>query len=224
MHTITCIRKHINLLPPGVPFATRHFLSYGSRGSVDQALHYLVKKEHIIRLARGVFVRLSNDESLPSIKEIAATKALAFGKKIFTHALDAAYKLGIAPSGNEEAVFSIIGKTTSFQSIFGRIILKGTTSKDAKLEDKLPGLLIRAIRHMKDNGSISQMVNQTINKFGRIEKQNIYYFMPCMPSWMSDNLAVNGLWGHGIWAAPPVRKDWHALHKPIMTPDWQFAP
>lgn len=216
MHTITCIRKHINLLPPGVPFATRHLLSYGSRESVDQALYRLVKQNHITRLARGIFVKPASDEKLPSVQEIAATKALAFGKKIFTHALDAAYKLGVTKRGNQQHIFAIKGQTRSFQSVFGKIILKGTTAKDAKLKDKWIGLIIRAVRRLGNNKATIEMLTQIIRKLGRAERKNLHYFMPYMPAWMSDNFAVDGLWGYGIWAAEPIRKDWHALKNRIV--------
>src|SRR5215472_17318307 len=83
METIHLIRVHITRLQQNAIFTTRDFLCYGTRSAVDTALHRLIKKAMILRIARGVFIKWTMEafrgDNLPNAREVARTKALAFG-------------------------------------------------------------------------------------------------------------------------------------------------
>lgn len=77
------IRAYISGLAEGKLFTTRELLNYGSRAAVDQALHRLVAKGQIVRMARGVFVKESEGRFRPAVSEVALAKARSFGKDFY---------------------------------------------------------------------------------------------------------------------------------------------
>jgi hypothetical protein len=189
MDTIHLIRAHINRLSKDVIFSTRDFLCYGTRSAVDTALHRLIKKDMIIRLARGVFIkwtyRVFRGE-VPSAQAVAQTKARAFGKEIFIHKNDAAACFGLADNGNDAPTFATLGRTTSFQFGNQRITLAHVSPKDARLGDTFTGLFIRALRQFLHHDQIPAMVANVIAKAKKAERDATYLAADMMPSWLSD--------------------------------------
>lgn len=74
------VRRQIRRIPSDIIFTTRQLLNYSTRAIVDKTLSNLVKSGHIVRLARGVFIR--DGSNIPSLYQIAYAKARAFGKEI----------------------------------------------------------------------------------------------------------------------------------------------
>jgi hypothetical protein len=189
MWTISFIRAHINRIPADAIFSTRDCLCYGTRSAVDSALHRLVKKEMIIRLARGVFIKWSLKAArgtLPSAQEVAQVKARGFGKEIFVHKKDAAAKLGLIKSGNENPTFGTFGRTTSFRFGQTRITLAHVSPKDANLGDTFVGLLIRASRNLGFHDQLPNTISGLTSGLSRTERNNLGVSAAMMPAWLSD--------------------------------------
>jgi hypothetical protein len=189
MWTISFIRAHINRVPDNVPFSTRDCLCYGTRAAVDTALHRLVKQDIIIRLARGVFIKWSlviAKGGLPSAEAVAKTKARGFGKEIFVHKQDAAFKFGLIEHGNESPTFGTFGRSTSFQFGDKRIKLQHGTPKDAKPGDTFVGLLIRALRGLGYQDELPTTVTKLLKAASKVDKTNLALAAAAMPSWLSD--------------------------------------
>jgi hypothetical protein len=191
MWTISFIRAHIQRIPTDTMFSTRDFLCYGARAAVDTALHRLVKKEMIVRLARGVFIKWSSQLAkgkLPTVQEIALIKARAFGKEIFVHKKDAAAKFGLVESGNEDPTFGTFGRATSFRFGDQRIQLAHVSPKDAKCGDTFGGLLVRALRHVGDHDQLTNTLMKLLNSVHKGERTNVCLAAASMPGWLSDRL------------------------------------
>jgi hypothetical protein len=189
MLTIHLIRAHLTRIPRGVPFTTRDCLCYGKRSAVDTALHRLVKKDIIIRLARGVYIRWSLEVARgawPAALEVAQIKARGFGKELFMHKQDAAAKFGLIESGNETPTFGTFGRSTSFKFGQERIRLVHAIPKDAKDGDTLTGLFIRALRQLGNHEDLPKTVMNLTQGLSKLEKSNLSLAAACMPSWLSD--------------------------------------
>ena len=189
MDTIHLIRSHINRLREDVIFTTRDFLCYGTRSAVDTALHRLIKKDMIIRVCRGVFIKWTVKAfrgDLPTAQEVAQTKARAFGKEILVHKKDAAAQLGLIESGNDSPTFATFGRTTSFQFSDQRIKLAHISPKDAKHEDTFTGLFTRALRQLGWHDQAPITIGKLISDKNRKEREMIYQAAAMMPSWISD--------------------------------------
>jgi hypothetical protein len=189
MDTIHLIRAHINRLREDVIFTTRDFLCYGTRSAVDAALHRLIKKDMIIRVARGVFIKWTTTAlrgDLPTAQEVAQTKARAFGKEIFVHKKDAAAQLGLIESGNDSPTFAAFGRTTSFQFGDQRIKLAHISPKDAKHGDTFTGLFIRALRQLGWHDQAPTTIGKLISGINSKERDKTYQAAAMMPSWIAD--------------------------------------
>jgi hypothetical protein len=191
MWTISFIRAHLNRIPSDAVFSTRDFLCYGNRSTVDSALHRLVKREVIIRLARGVFIKWSIKAArgnLPPAEEVARVKARGFGKEIFVHKKDASAKLGLVESGNESPKFGTFGRSTSFRFGDQRIELAHVSPKDARLGDSFIGLLIRALKDVGNHDQLSTTLMRQMAGLTRNERNNLCLSVAMMPGWLSDRL------------------------------------
>jgi len=189
MWTINFIRSHLNRIADDTIFSTRDMLCYGTRSAVDSALHRLVKRRTIIRLARGVFVKWSASVErgeLPAAKVVAQVKARGFGKEIFAHKVDAAHQLGLVETGNSQPLFATFGRTTSFQFGEKRIIFRHVAPKDAKLGDAFISLMIRALRYIGPHGKLPETVFRLMSRLNKNERQEVALAVALMPSWLSD--------------------------------------
>jgi hypothetical protein len=122
MWTASAVARHVNKLTHGQLLTTRDLLSYGTRSAVDQAVAKLVRLGYIKRLARGVFVRLT-EFRVPDVSaaEVAETKAAAFGKQILPWGADGCKNSVNDGSGQPQVMFASSGCTSQFR--FGDMIV-----------------------------------------------------------------------------------------------------
>lgn len=76
--------RFINGLPKGYIFTTRDLIPFAPRSTLDSALCRMVKGGILERLARGVFRLYDPRNRKVSVRQIAAVKRRAFGRKICT--------------------------------------------------------------------------------------------------------------------------------------------
>ncbi len=186
-YTSLLVRMHIRKLADQAMFVTRDCLVYGTRNAVDLVLSRMVKARIIIRLARGVFMKMSSISKLklPSVLEVAQAKAKAFGKRIFEHGADLAKKLGLVEEANREPSFITDGPTSSFLYGETRIHFKGAAPRKVNLIVKDQGPLINALWYagrLRTDGT--RLMNAT-RHLGRTERHQLRESMPVMPTWLS---------------------------------------
>ncbi len=180
----TFIRRHIYLLPVGQLFTTRDMLVYGTRTGVDQALSRLVKRGVILRLARGVFARQGS--CMPSVFEVAVTKARAFGKAIARHAADLAREAGLTAAAHPQSIFSVIGSSSSFLYGSIRIRLRAAAPRKIRLADRKSGQAIRALWHLGRFACTPGAIMAATQSFGRSDREEVRQSARWMPAWLSD--------------------------------------
>ncbi len=187
MYTRSLIRRHINSEPLGTIFSNRDFLQHGLRATVDQALWVMKKRGEILALARGLFMKMPDgDFELPSAKQIAEAKARAFGKEIYTAGADASRDIKISAGNKAKIEFSFNGRSTSFDSVHGRIHFQGTTSKNVKAGDAPAGLITRALKALSSVKLNHQLLATISARLMRTQRSNLKQQMRWMPAWISD--------------------------------------
>ncbi len=147
-----------------------------------------------MRVARGVFVKPTADGTkakLPSLLQIAITKARAFGKELFIHGQNAAHRFQLNQSSQDPCIFIASGHSTSFwcrslEFNDATIHFKSASPRKMKLADRLPGQIIRAFQHIGPRlfdlstwSKVRQRLNQT-------EYDDLKNAIKWMPMWMSD--------------------------------------
>ncbi len=186
MYTAVLIRRHINKLKDNKPFSIRDFLNYGSRNAVDQIFHRLVKSGQIIRVARGIFIK--DTSPMPSILEVALTKATAFCKSLVTHGSQAAQQLRLSTdiSPQPEAVYACSGSSSSFR--FGNIRIRfiSVSQRKISLGDEVAGLAIRALWYLGKFNCSAQLVCDALAQFNRNDRQALREKIKIMPAWLAS--------------------------------------
>ncbi len=208
MSTLGCVYNRIQRFSLGHLFTTRQFLGLGSRGAVDQSLYNLVKQREIIRVARGVFMRKGSPQ--PSVFAVAKIKAESFGKRIFTHGIEAARQLGFPLEAARDPVFAVDGRSSSFR--FGDTIIRliGLSPRNLIREDSLAGLVIRAMWQVGKGRMTPELVSRTYPNWGKVCPQ-LEQSAPFLPHWM------NNLFN---WARVEVRRWSGSLPRPYR--DWAW--
>jgi hypothetical protein len=180
------IRSHIANLPLQQIFCTRDLLHLSSRANVDQTLFRMARKGLILRLTRGVYVRDLNFVAKPS--EVAAAKAVAFGKKLVTHAADLLVRVGLAEPSLDPA-FAISGRRSgiSLASKDWVCFAEECARKLALAESKVGGIM-RSIWYLRKENCTVEKVQALTDLMGRDEHAIYPTIVKFMPAWLSDYL------------------------------------
>jgi hypothetical protein len=160
------IRRHINRLSERNVFKNADLDSYGSRASIDKALSKLVKKESIVRLTGGLYMKGDAATPRPSNLEVARLKAQAFGHQLIEEADDPTFA-GIQTPGKNEVTFYFTGNTTSFMYGDTKIILKSISPKKIRAQKKQRELE-RAITIPHENAELLNQFRDFLSQPGRV--------------------------------------------------------
>jgi hypothetical protein len=189
MWTTAKIRRYVMVLPDGATFTTRDVLTCGKRAAIDQALSRLVKAGDLLRLARGVFAKVSPGVALQFTPlQIATLKAGSFAKKICSHPADVAYKLGLIPKGNSETCFAINGRSSSFKFGELRIHFKQASQRKLILADRPAGLAIKVMSFLGRSACSRQAIHKACYDLGRTDRFELLERASFMPSWLNSLL------------------------------------
>ncbi len=186
MYTAVLIHRHINRLKDNKPFSIRDFLNYGSRNAVDQIFHRLVKSGQIIRIARGIFIK--DTSPMPSILEVALTKAKAFGKRLATHGSQAAHQLKLCAilETEGESIYACNGSSSSFR--FGNIRVRfiSVSQRKISLGEEVAGLAARALWYLGKLNCSARLACQAMAQFNRNDRQALREKIKIMPAWLAS--------------------------------------
>ena len=195
MSTASNIRRFVNRLKYGQIFTSRDILSCGRRGAIDQAVYRFVKIKYIYRLARGVFIKAKYaNEYVVSQGEIAAIKALSFGKQILSHGHDVAYHFGLSKEGNDFPCFATNGASSSFQFNGVRIQFKHVCARKMRLAESKAGATLRALWHLGRSWYLnrSQIIHSQLCALSgdllRPERQELRALAALTPAWLNDDI------------------------------------
>ncbi len=189
------IRKFIFGLADGQTFATRELLNFGPRKAVDSALYRLIDKKIIVRAARGVFFKPSDDNEnpkMPPLAQIVATKTRAFSKDaLVQHGKDAAQVLGIATQGNLAPTVVASGSSTSFvceSSDYGncRVHIRNANPLSRRFGNSHIGLFFRAMKSLPQADRKLHIFLKAQHKFDRTQRQELRDASMWMPGWLAQ--------------------------------------
>lgn len=207
--TMSRILRHIAGVRFNVIFTTRDCLNYGTRASVDKVLSRLVKRQVIIRIAWGVFMRAGS--KIPDIEVIASAKARAFGKEIALHVSEAAKQVQLQTrtvfqtkayfdsaickdvrAKNEVRIaFAVNGRTSSFVSQNIRVHLIGVSSRKMQLSASKAGRALLALMQLGKEGCTKEHVLAVQWLLSGSDVQEIKKSGALMPAWLARNWICN---------------------------------
>jgi len=204
MWTAASVRRQIYNYIDNKPFSIRDFLNYGPRAAVDQVFYRMVKRGIIIRIARGLYIK--DGAPIPSVQEVAITKAKAFHKTIAIHGSEAAHVLGIdnPASGlnparnmmevfetlkrnaetNPEPIYAVGGRSSAFRYGDKVIRFKGTSPKLIAQGDDPVGLVIRALAYVGKEICDAYVASCAVRGFNIQQREKFRESTQYMYAWM----------------------------------------
>lgn len=172
----------------GWVFAPSHFLDLGNRASVDQALSRLVRSGDIRRLARGLYDYPKNHPDFgdvpPSVDRVAAALAEKDNLKIQPSGAYAANLLGLSDQVPARVVFLTDGSSRMVQIGNWNIKLKKTTPKNMATAGRVSGLVIQALRYMKQENIDDMIINKLKRRLSVEDKKQLVSDLRYAPAWI----------------------------------------
>lgn len=176
----------------GAVFTPNSFLDLGSRTSVDVALHRLVKKGSIRRLARGLYDYPSFDPDIGTLapKTDSIIRALR-GRDNITIEPSGGYAanlLGLSDQVPTKVVFLTNGPTRTIKLDKQTITLKHTTPRSMATAGRTSGMVIRALRHIGRKHVSDSTVKSLQKSLSRKDKKQLLQDIRYAPAWISSIL------------------------------------
>jgi hypothetical protein len=172
----------------GSIFTPSHFLDLGSRQAIDVALHRLVEKKTLRRLARGLYEYPREHPELgtlsPDIEKVA--KALASKDRIRLQPAGAyaANLLGLSEQVPAKAVFLTDGRSRTVKIRRQEIQLRHTTPRNMAAAGRLSGLLMQAFRHLGREHITPKRMAHLKRTLPAKERKQLIKDVPLAPAWM----------------------------------------
>ena len=172
----------------GWVFAPTHFLDLGNRAAIDQALSRLVRSGDIRRLTRGLYdyPRKHPDfgDMPPSVDRIAAALAEKDNLKIQPSGAYAANLLGLSDQVPAKIVFLTDGSSRMVHVGNWRIKFKKTTPKNMATAGRVSGLVIQALRYMKQENIDDRIIKKLKGKLSDEDKKQLMSDLRYAPAWI----------------------------------------
>ena len=174
----------------GWVFAPTHFLDLGNRAAIDQSLSRLVRSGDIRRLTRGLYDYPQKHPTLgevpASVDRIAAALAEKDNLKIQPSGAYAANLLGLSDQVPAKIVFLTDGSSRMVQVGNWHIMLKKTTPKNMATAGRMSGLVIQALRYMRQENIDDKIIKKLKGKLSSEDKEQLMRDLRYAPAWIGE--------------------------------------
>lgn len=182
------IFKAISILGHGAVFVPTAFLSCGSRQAVDIALHRLVRKGTIRRLARGIYdfpkEHPKLGKLLPSPEKIAEALIRRDCTRIQPTGAYAANIVGLSEQVPAKVVFLTDGPSRTIKIGTTTIQLRRTTPKNMAMAGRLSGLLVQALRELRKEHITPERIEHLKQTIPLNARKELLKDIQFAPEWM----------------------------------------
>ena len=172
----------------GRVFTPSYFLDLGNRAAIDQALGRLVRSGTIRRLARGLYDYPEKHPTLGDLpanyERIAQALAGRDNLKIQPSGAYAANLLGLTEQVPAKIAFLTDGANRIVQIKNQRIVLTRTTPKNMATAGRVSGLVIQALRYMKQENIDDKIINKLKRRLSVEDKKQLVSDLRYAPAWV----------------------------------------
>jgi hypothetical protein len=184
------IRAQVNMAEDGRVFSPADFISLGSRAAVDKVLSRLAASGELRRIARGLYDRPRTHpllgSLLPAADEIARALAGKGNLRLQPSGAYAANLLGLSEQVPLKMVFLTDGASRKLQVGSQQITLKHTTPRNMATAGRISGLVIQALRYLKQPNIDEQVVAQLRKRLSKKDKAELLADAPLAPMWIAE--------------------------------------
>ena len=172
----------------GAAFSPSDFLDLGSRRAVDLALHRLVEREILRRLARGLYEYPRKHPELgtlsPDIEKVARALAGKHRIRLQPAGAYATNLLGLSEQVPAKVVFLTDGPSRTVKIGRQEIQLRRTTPRNMAAAGRMSGLLMQAFRHLGKEHITRARIEHLKRALPAKERQQLLKDLPLAPAWM----------------------------------------
>jgi len=172
----------------GATFSPGDFLDLGSRRAVDLALHRLVKRKILRRLARGLYEYPREHPELgtlsPDIEKVAQTLAGKHRIRLQPAGAYATNLLGLSEQVPAKIVFLTDGPSRTVRVGAQEIRLKQTTPRNMGPAGRTSGLVIQALRHLGQEHVDDAVIRSLKRKLSAKDKDQLLEDFVYAPAWV----------------------------------------
>ena len=174
----------------GWVFTPITFLDLGSRTAVDQTLGRLTKSGTIRRLARGLYDYPAKHPDFgdlpPNYDRIAQALVGRDNLKIQPSGAYAANLLGLTEQVPAKIVFFTDGPNRKVQIRKRKIVLKRTTPKNMATAGRISGLVIQALRYLKQRNIDATVIARLKRRLSGDDKSTLMNDIRYAPAWIGN--------------------------------------
>lgn len=184
------ILERIKAHGKGWVFTPAHFKDLGSRDAVASALKRY-KQEGVIRsLNQGLYDYPEVDPQLgslqPSVDNIAKALAEKDATRIQASGAYAANLLGLSTQVPMKVVYLTDGRSRKVQIGNQQIILKQTTPRNMATAGKISGLIIQALRHLRQQNVDEEIITRLDRCLDENARKQLMADICYAPAWIAD--------------------------------------
>jgi hypothetical protein len=184
------IRAQLRAFEPGRVFSPANFASLGSRAAVDKVLSRLTASGELRRIARGLYdiprTHALLGPLLPAADEIARALAGKGNLRLQPSGAYAANLLGLSGQVPMKLAFLTDGASRTVQIGNQTITFKHTTPRNMATAGRVSGLVIQALRYLKQHNIDAQMLMQLRARMTKEDKAILLSDAPLAPVWIAD--------------------------------------
>ena len=183
------IRRRIARTKDGQVFTPADFIDLGSRAAIDKALSRLTSGGKLQRLSRGLYTRPRQHAVLgslmPTADEIATALAGKSKLRLQPSGAYAANLLGLSEQVPLRLAFLTDGVSRTVRVGGQQITLKHTTPRSMATEGRISGLVIQALRYLKQPRVDSNIVATLQRRLSAKDKAVLLSDAPLAPAWIA---------------------------------------
>jgi len=172
-------------------FFTEDFRETGSAEAVKVALHRLVKRNAIQRLARGIYARpefspLLGKEVFPDFQEVAKAVARRDRARIIPTGSYALNALGLSQQVPMKVVYLTDGSPRVLTIGKAKVTFKKTTPRNLSFLSELSMLVVQALKEIGQGKVTDEEKAKIIDLLRREEYQKLKHDISIAPQWIAE--------------------------------------
>ncbi|MFT6810167.1 MAG: DNA-directed RNA polymerase subunit K/omega [Saprospiraceae bacterium] len=187
------VEQIANKRKAGTILFSEDFQELNNAGAVKVALHRLVKKGDLRRLARGIYARPKFSELvgevLPSTEEIAKAIAKRDKARILPTGTYALHVLGLSTQIPLNLVYLTDGSPRKINIGNRTIQFKKTTPKNLALKGEVSKLVVQALKEIGKSKVTSEEVQKIIDVLKKEDHKTLKHDIRLAPQWIAEIMA-----------------------------------
>lgn len=177
----------------GWTFSNKDFSDSGRSGTIDLALHRLLKVGKIRRVCRGIYDYPEYSELLqqtlsPDIDRVAHALARRSGWRIQPSGNTALNLLGLSTQVPAQFVYLSDGPTRQYRIGNTKLTFKKTALKEAGLRYRESVLLVQALKALGRDHVTDDIINKSRSRFSMSRRKRIVKDTRYVAGWIVENI------------------------------------